>query len=176
MRLLNNPAGVRRTLPCLRTHSATFVCSQVTKDSQIAVFQLFLDSGSSTARLTYGVRSSSMRMASCAVRLSQAILVHTGNRAAGWIGYVYGVPCEVMPSEDGEEIKSKSPRWRLQKTITTKYACGHELTNKVEYKNRYYQTGVTSYWSDMKNSSICYSVGFCPNCFELNIREKRKQK
>ena len=31
---------------------------------------------------------------------------------AGWIGYVYGVPCEVMPSGDDEEIKIKSPRWK----------------------------------------------------------------
>ena len=55
---------------------------------------------------------------------------------AGWIGYVYGVPCEVMPSEDGEEIKIKSPRSKPDpKTIITKYACGHELTIKVEYKN-----------------------------------------
>jgi hypothetical protein len=29
---------------------------------------------------------------------------------AGWIGYVYGVPCEVMPSGDDEEIKINSPR------------------------------------------------------------------
>lgn len=42
---------------------------------------------------------------------------------AGWIGYVYGVPCEVMPSEDGEEIKVKS-------TIIPKYPCG-----------RYYHVG-----------------------------------
>src|SRR5215472_15102768 len=35
---------------------------------------------------------------------------------AGWIGYVYGVPCEVMPSGDDEEIKS--PR------SITKTACG----------------------------------------------------
>ncbi len=27
---------------------------------------------------------------------------------AGWIGYVYGVPCEGMPSEDSEEIKVES--------------------------------------------------------------------
>ena len=38
---------------------------------------------------------------------------------AGWIGYVYGVPCEVMPSGDDEEIKISSPR-----SIITKYACG----------------------------------------------------
>lgn len=43
---------------------------------------------------------------------------------AGWIGYVYGVPCEVMPSGDGEEIKVKS-------TIITKYPCGE----------RYYHVG-----------------------------------
>jgi hypothetical protein len=36
---------------------------------------------------------------------------------AGWIGYVYGVPCEVMPSGDGEEIKVKS-------TIIPEYPCG----------------------------------------------------
>jgi hypothetical protein len=34
---------------------------------------------------------------------------------AGWIGYVYGVPCEVMSSGDDEEIKSSS---------ITKTACG----------------------------------------------------
>jgi hypothetical protein len=34
---------------------------------------------------------------------------------AGWIGYVYGVPCEVMSSGDDEEIKTP---------IITKYACG----------------------------------------------------
>jgi len=27
---------------------------------------------------------------------------------AGWIGYIYGVPCEVMPSGDGEAITVKS--------------------------------------------------------------------
>jgi hypothetical protein len=43
---------------------------------------------------------------------------------AGWIGYVYGVPCEVMPSEDDEEIKIKSP------VSFTRYACG-----------RYYHVG-----------------------------------
>ena len=57
---------------------------------------------------------------------------------AGWIGYVYGVPCGVMPSEDGEEIKIKS-------TIITKYPCGHY-----------------------------YHLGFCPKCFVLNIKAKRK--
>src|SRR5215831_2842287 len=31
---------------------------------------------------------------------------------AGWIGYVYGVPCEVMPSADAEEIRIRSPRWK----------------------------------------------------------------
>jgi hypothetical protein len=36
---------------------------------------------------------------------------------AGWIGYVYGVPCEVMPSGDHEEIKIRSPR-------VARYACG----------------------------------------------------
>jgi hypothetical protein len=36
---------------------------------------------------------------------------------AGWIGYVYGVPCEVMPSGDDEEIKSP---W----SINTRTACG----------------------------------------------------
>ena len=58
---------------------------------------------------------------------------------AGWIGYVYGVPCEVMPSGDGQVFwneETKSPRWTPDpKTIITKYACGHELTIKVEYKN-----------------------------------------
>ncbi|MBI4474553.1 MAG: hypothetical protein HY646_17920 [Acidobacteria bacterium] len=61
---------------------------------------------------------------------------------AGWIGYVYGVPCEVMPSGDDEEIKINSPR-----SIITKYDCG-----------RYYH------------------VGFCPKCFVLNIKAKRKEK
>ena len=36
---------------------------------------------------------------------------------AGWIGYVYGVPCEGMPSEDAEEIKVKS-------TIIRRHPCG----------------------------------------------------
>jgi hypothetical protein len=36
---------------------------------------------------------------------------------AGWIGYVYGVPCEVMPSGDGEGIKVKS-------TIIPTLPCG----------------------------------------------------
>jgi hypothetical protein len=58
---------------------------------------------------------------------------------AGWIGYVYGVPCEVMPSEDDEEIKIKSP------ISFTKHACG-----------RYFH------------------LGFCPKCFVLNIKAKRK--
>ena len=96
---------------------------------------------------------------------------------AGWIGYVYGVPCEVMPSGDGEEIKISSPRSKPDpKTIITKYACGHELTIKVEYKNRYYQTGVTAYFRDMKTAPIYYDVGFCPKCFALNIKAKRKEK
>ena len=60
---------------------------------------------------------------------------------AGWIGYVYGVPCEVMPSGDDEEIKINSPM-----SIIPKYACG-------------------SY----------YHVGFCPKCFVLNIKAKRKK-
>jgi hypothetical protein len=60
---------------------------------------------------------------------------------AGWIGYVYGVPCEVTPSEDDEEIKIKSP------VSFTKYACG-----------RYYH------------------VGFCPKCFVLNLKAKRKER
>jgi hypothetical protein len=96
---------------------------------------------------------------------------------AGWIGYVYGVPCEVMPSGDGEEIKIKSPT----KTIITKYACGHELTIKVEYKNW------TAYFRDMyanrrrgewrsENAPIYYDVGFCQKCFVLNIKAKRKEK
>ena len=38
---------------------------------------------------------------------------------AGWIGYVYGVPCEVMPPGDGEEIKINSPI-SIKRT-----ACGH---------------------------------------------------
>jgi hypothetical protein len=101
---------------------------------------------------------------------------------AGWIGYVYGVPCEVMPSGDDEEIKIKikSPRWK-PKTIITKYACGHELI-KVEYKN---WTGLeiglrsvclSKYIRDMKKAPILYDVGFCPKCFELNIKAKRKEK
>jgi len=89
---------------------------------------------------------------------------------AGWIGYVYGVPCEVMPSGDDEEIKIKSPRWSKPKTIITKYACGHELTTKVEYKNG------TEYYRDTKRAPIYYDVGFCPKCFELNIKAKRKEK
>ncbi len=36
---------------------------------------------------------------------------------AGWIGYIYGVPCEVLPSEDDEEIKSA-------KCAITRTACG----------------------------------------------------
>ena len=43
---------------------------------------------------------------------------------AGWIGYVYGVPCEVMPSGDSEEIK-------IESMIITKYPCGQ----------RYYHVG-----------------------------------
>ena len=66
---------------------------------------------------------------------------------AGWIGYVYGVPCEVMPSGDDEEIKIKSPRWSKPKTIITKYACGHY-----------------------------YHLGFCPKCFVLNIKAKLKER
>jgi hypothetical protein len=82
---------------------------------------------------------------------------------AGWIGYVYGVPCEVMPSEDRELFwneETKSPRWTPDpKTIITKYACGHERTIKVEYK-----TG-TEYMLDMNKAPIYYDVGFCPKCF-----------
>ena len=96
---------------------------------------------------------------------------------AGWIGYVYGVPCEVMPSGDGEEIKSKSPRSNPDpKTIITKYACGHELTIKVEYKAPWFSTGWRAYYRDMKNAPIYYDVGFCPKCFVLNIKAKRKEK
>jgi len=95
---------------------------------------------------------------------------------AGWIGYVYGVPCEVMPSGDGQAF-----RWKPDpKTIITKYACGHELTNKVEYKNW------TAYFRDIfdrrsrrdfgrnwqKNAPIYYDVGFCPKCFVLNIKAR----
>src|SRR5262249_35310811 len=103
----------------------------------------------SMAKLTYGVRSSSMRMA---IVRSSAIPSDSGAHRqssrwlagwlAGWIGYVYGVPCEVMPSGDDEEIKINSPR-----SIITKYACGHY-----------------------------YHVGFCPKCFVLNIKAKRKEK
>ena len=60
---------------------------------------------------------------------------------AGWIGYVYGVPCEVMPSGDREEIKTKS-------IIITRYPCGRAY----------------------------YHVGFCPKCFVLNFKAKRKVK
>ncbi len=88
---------------------------------------------------------------------------------AGWIGYVYGVPCEVMPPGDDEEIKIKSPRSKT-KTILTKYACGHELTIKVDYKNW------SAYWRDMKTAPIYYDVGFCPKCFLLNIKAKRNEK
>ena len=98
---------------------------------------------------------------------------------AGWIGYVYGVPCEVMPSADDEEIKIKSPRWSRPRTIITKYACGHELTIKVKYKNwtaRPLRFGFAAYFRDMKNAPIYYDVGFCPKCFELNINAKRKEK
>jgi len=28
----------------------------------------------------------------------------------------------------------------------------------------------------MKKAPIFYDVGFCPNCFELNIKPKRKKK
>ena len=91
---------------------------------------------------------------------------------AGWIGYVYGVPCEVMPSGDGQAFwneEIEAPRWTPDpKTIITKYACGHELTIKVEYKNG------TEYILDMKKAPIYYDVGFCPKCFALNIKAKRK--
>ena len=93
---------------------------------------------------------------------------------AGWIGYVYGVPCEVMPSGDGQAFwneEIEAPRWTPDpKTIITKYACGHELTIKVEYKNG------TEYFRDMKKAPIYYDVGFCPKCFVLNIKAKRKEK
>ena len=97
---------------------------------------------------------------------------------AGWIGYVYGVPCEVMPSGDDEEIKIKSPKWSKPKTIITKYACGHELTIKAEYKGwTGLEVGLRSLYRsrnirDMKKASIFYDVGFCPKCFELNIKAK----
>jgi hypothetical protein len=94
---------------------------------------------------------------------------------AGWIGYVYGVPCEVMPSGDRQvfwDEETKSPRWRPDpRTIIKKYACGHELTSKMEYKN-----GRGEYYRFMKEDPIYYSVGFCPKCFELNIKAKRKEK
>jgi hypothetical protein len=84
---------------------------------------------------------------------------------AGWIGYVYGVPCEVMPSEDGEEIKINSRRWWPDpKTIITKYACGHELTSKVAYASW------TAYGRDKKNATIYYDVGFCPKCSQSRLR------
>jgi len=93
---------------------------------------------------------------------------------AGWIGYVYGVPCEVMPSGDGQAFwdeEIKSPRWKPDpKTIVTKYACGHELTTKVEYENG------TAYYRDTKKAPIYYDVGFCPKCFAPNIKAKRKEK
>jgi len=93
---------------------------------------------------------------------------------AGWIGYVYGVPCEVMPSGDGQAF-----RWKPDpKTIITKYACGHELTIKVEYKNW------TAYFRDIfaqagtlmaaPKIAIYCDVGFCPKCFALMFSTKRK--
>jgi hypothetical protein len=90
---------------------------------------------------------------------------------AGWIGYVYGVPCEVMPSGDGQAFwneEIKSPRWTPDpKTIITKYACGHELTIKVEYKNG------TEYILDMKKAPIYCDVGFCPKCLKSRVSGPR---
>jgi hypothetical protein len=85
-----------------------------------------------------------------------------------------------MPSGDAEEIKIKSSRWRHPKTIITKYACGHELT-KVEYKGwTGLEIGLRSVYRsrnirDMKKTALFYDVGFCPKCFELNIKAKRKE-
>ena len=85
---------------------------------------------------------------------------------AGWIGYVYGVPCEVMPSGDDEEIKINSRHWWPEpKTIITKYACGHELTSKAVYESW------TAYGRDSKkHATIYYDVGFCPQCFQSRLR------
>jgi len=104
---------------------------------------------------------------------------------AGWIGYVYGVPCEVMPSGDDEEIKIKSPMWKPDpKTIITKYACGHELTIKVEYTNwtAYFRDTWRRRWRSwpwqlthpVKNAPIYYRVGFCPQCF-VKQNERRSK-
>ena len=101
---------------------------------------------------------------------------------AGWIGYVYGVPCEVMPSGDGEEIKIKLPRSKT-KTIITKYACGHELTIKVEYTNwtAYFRDILHRRWRSWPwqlthpvKTPISYSLGFCPQCF-VKQNERRSK-
>jgi hypothetical protein len=34
----------------------------------------------------------------------------------------------------------------------------------------------SKYIRDMKKVPIFYDVGFCPKCFELNIKAKRKEK
>ena len=86
-----------------------------------------------------------------------------------------------MPSGDGEEIKINSPRSKPDpKTVITKYACGHELTIKVEYKNwtAYFRDvfAGTGHLVGMKYAPTYYDVGFCPKCFELNIKAKRKEK
>jgi hypothetical protein len=86
-----------------------------------------------------------------------------------------------MPAGDDEEIKIKSPRWSKPRTIVTKYACGHEQI-RVEYRNwTSLEIGLRSVYRskqirDMKKAPIFYDVGFCPKCFELNIKAKRKGK
>jgi hypothetical protein len=79
-----------------------------------------------------------------------------------------------MPSGDGQAFwdeEIKAPRWKPDpKTITTKYACGHELTTKVEYEN------AMAYYHDKKKAAIYCDVGFCPECFALNIKAKQKEK
>jgi hypothetical protein len=103
---------------------------------------------------------------------------------AGWIGYVYGVPCEVMPSGDDQEIKTTSPMWKPDpKTVITKYACGHELAIKVEYTNwtgyfrdtwrRRWRSRLWQLTHPAKNAPI-YSAGSCPQCF-VKQNDKEKQ-
>ena len=99
---------------------------------------------------------------------------------AGWIGYVYGVPCEVMPHEDRAYVPDESHSFNLRshpkpKIITTKYACGHNLVVQAPYKTW------TDYFRDnfrqgrgllAEASKEVDKRGLCPNCYVLKPKSK----
>ena len=86
---------------------------------------------------------------------------------AGWIGYVYGVPCEVMPYEDECTIVRENHWWPGPKLIPTKYACGHELIVQVPKTwTDYYSVGVRRTFIDWWARVLTRrnNRALCPKC------------